>query len=55
MEREIIVKIAVWNSSETSIEIPELNYFKSFKHRIDAENWVNSIFKNAKFVNVLYS
>lgn len=54
-EKIIKIKIAEWNSTETSIEIPELGVFKQFEHRIDAENWAKSIFKKVEFVNVIYS
>lgn len=55
MEKEILVEIDEWNSTSTSIKIPELGVLKEFKHRIDAENWVNSIFKKPKFENVVHS
>ncbi len=55
MEREILIEIAEWNDTNTSVEIPELGIFKQFKHRIDAVNWANSIFKKPKFENVVYS
>ena len=54
MEREILIEIAEWNSTETSIRIPELDVFKKFEHRIDAENWAKSIFKKVKFKNLIY-
>lgn len=55
MEKEILIKIAEWNSTETSIEVPELSFFKTFEHRVDAEKWANSIFKKVKFENVIHS
>lgn len=55
MEREILINIEEWNSTNTSVYIPELGVYKKFEHRIDAENWINSIFKKPKFENVAYS
>lgn len=54
MEQEILCKITEWNSTETNITIPMFNYHKTFKHRIDAEMWARSIFKNVKFETVTY-
>lgn len=52
MEKEIFIQINEWNSSQTFLSIPDLNFTKEFRHRIDAENWAKSIFKKPKFHNV---
>lgn len=55
MEQEILIEITEWNSTETYISIPLFNFHKTFKHRIDAEMWARSIFKNVKFENITHS
>ena len=53
--KEIEVNILEWNSTNTTLSIPEFNFSKVFKHRIDAENWANSIFKKVKFSTERFS
>lgn len=48
-EKEIEVSIFEWSSTRTTLSIYEFNFSKVFKHRIDAENWANSVFKKVKF------
>ena len=55
MEKEIIISICEWSNTETNLTIEELNYSRTFTHKIDAINWANSIFKKPKFENVVYS
>lgn len=53
MEKEILIEINEWNDTQTFLSIPEFNFSKEFKYRVDAENWAKSIFKKVNFEKVV--
>lgn len=53
-EKTIKIEINEWNSTETHLAIPELNFYKAFRYRVEALEWARAIFKNPEFVNITY-
>lgn len=51
----MIIFMTDWNTRECSIEIPELNFYKSFGSRYLAEKFIEKTYKNYKIEQVVYS